>query len=190
MKVLAEREDLRNVFLEALEMTPSPWHLVIGFDEFAPGDKMKVNNRRKCMVVNFSFIELGEFLRRDGAWFTPVAVRTEFIKTVAGGWSAMLREFLQLFLSGTHGIETVGVPIPGGKLLRATLGFLLSDGDGYRIAMDWKGASSAKPCLRHWSAGESRRTEPHPGATRRPPPPPLTPSSRNGGRAWVYLLPS
>ena len=36
-----------------------PWSLVLGFDEFAPGNKLQVDNRRKMMVLSFTFMELG-----------------------------------------------------------------------------------------------------------------------------------
>ena len=32
------------------------WRMVIAFDEFAPGNKLKVDNMRKCMVLSFSFL--------------------------------------------------------------------------------------------------------------------------------------
>jgi len=48
--------------------------------------------------------------------------------------------------------------------LTANLSHLMSDGDGLREAYNWKGASSLKPCLRHWnvfsrSADMSHRRE-------------------------------
>jgi hypothetical protein len=36
-------------------------------------------------------------------------------------------------------------------LLFARLTNLLSDGDGLRMAFDWKGASSLKPCFKHYN---------------------------------------
>ena len=36
-----------------------PWNLLVGFDEYVPGDKFKVNNSRKAMSLVFSFEELG-----------------------------------------------------------------------------------------------------------------------------------
>ena len=49
---------------------------------------------------------------------------------------------------------TAGVPIMiSGRpiLLFARLTDLLSDGDGLRMAFDWKGASSMKPCFKHYN---------------------------------------
>ena len=36
-----------------------PWSLLIGFDEYIPGNKLKVVNSRKAMNLIFSFEELG-----------------------------------------------------------------------------------------------------------------------------------
>ena len=94
------------------------------------------------MVLNFSFAELGPHLFHDAAWFTPVVVRSKMIEKVKGGWSNMLRMFLIHILWGTHGFQSVGIPFAIGKsmtLIHAKIGFVLSDGDGLRIALDWKG---------------------------------------------------
>jgi len=43
-------------YIDALRASPpslrTPWELVIGFDEFSPGNKLRVDNRRKCMALN------------------------------------------------------------------------------------------------------------------------------------------
>ena len=57
-------------------------------------------------------------------------------------------------LSSECGLMTTGVPITIGDehhMLWARLRLLLSDGDGLRMALDWNGASSMKPCFRHWN---------------------------------------
>ena len=159
-KLLAERQPLRDLFVRILREKPctreAPWSIVVGFDEFSPGNKLKVNNQRKCMVLSFSFSELGcENLSSDAVWFTPVVVRHNVIDKVRGGWAHMLLTFLELLLRGTHGLQTVGVAIPTGDgqivMLFGKLTDLFSDGDGLRAALDWKGASGLKPCFRHWN---------------------------------------
>ena len=61
--VLTEKPALQEVFARGLRKHPntkdSPWSIVIGFDEFSPGDKLKTDNRRKTMVISFTFLELG-----------------------------------------------------------------------------------------------------------------------------------
>ena len=155
--LLAENPNIFSLFAESMINAPCtqerPWHTLVGFDEFAPGDKLKVDNRRKCMVLDFTFTELGGHnLSRDGVWMTPVVVRHSMIEQVIGGWSRMLRDFLRLLFFGPHGLSTVGVAVTvGGETLVfwCCMGRLLSDGDGIRLALDWKGAAGLKPCFRH-----------------------------------------
>jgi hypothetical protein len=74
----------KHVLAAAREAPPSmarPWHLVLGYDEFAPGNKLKIDNSRKMFVLSFSFLELGH-LQNDMLWFTPVAVRSSMVH----GW--------------------------------------------------------------------------------------------------------
>ena len=109
------RSCLFDAFLDRLVSKPCtqkyPWHLLIGFDEFTPGNKLKGDNRRKCMVLSVSFIELGpELLSVDAMWFTCVVVRHLQIENVTGGWSRMLRDYLKTLLLGPQGTFTVGVP--------------------------------------------------------------------------------
>ena len=99
------------------------------------------------------FEELGpSVLCNDGAWFTPVVALSSTIKTIIGGWSRMLRDYLRLHLTTSGGLENAGVPLVlhgETALIWAKMGKLLSDGDGLRLAMEWLGAGSLKPCWRH-----------------------------------------
>jgi hypothetical protein len=66
----------------------------------------------------------------------------------------MMRLFLERILFGESGLSTVGVPVLIGgqeRILFAKLTNLLSDGDGHRMGWDWKGASSLKPCWKHFN---------------------------------------
>ena len=146
-RVLDEKEGVAKIFGDALVRHPPPWNVIIGFDEFAPGDKKKCDNRRKSMVLNFSFAELGPHLIHDAVWFTPVVVRSKMIEKASGGWSNMLRMFLRHLLWGTHGVQKVGIPFVRSesvRLIHAKVAFVLSDGDGLRIALDWKGHSQKR----------------------------------------------
>jgi len=157
--VLRERRELANMFVIALEAHPcsesNPWRIIVGFDEFTPGNKTKLDNRKKCMVTSFSFLELGlENLGRDAAWMTPAVALHTSIAQVIGGWPFMLKVLLRLLLVGPHGLTTTGVPFEVDDkhyVLFGTLSCLLSDGDGLREALDWKGAKGIKPCFRHWN---------------------------------------
>ena len=68
------------------------------------------------------------------------------------GWSALLRLFMRHLLIGPEGLRTVGVPLMLRNtpvLLFATVTNLLSDGDGLRSGLNWNGANSLRPCLKH-----------------------------------------
>lgn len=160
-RMLSEMVDrcpqLQDIFIRAVNRHPCteahPWSLVIGFDEFCPGNKLKSHNERKCMNLSFSFIELGlEALWRETTWMTPICVRHSIIAKVPGGWSHMFRKYLRLHLLGDTGLSTAGLPLMlAGKpfLLFAKFRHLIGDGDGLRMVWDWKGANGFKPCFRH-----------------------------------------
>ena len=63
-----------------------------------------------------------------------------------------MREFLKLLLLGPTGLATAGLPLriqDEVRLIHATVGAMLSDGDGLRQALQWVGAAGVKPCFRH-----------------------------------------
>lgn len=156
-ELVSHSPGLAGLFGDAMKAHPvsmeQPWSLVVGFDEFAPGNKLKVDNRRKCMVLSFTFLELGQAaMSSSSAWVIPVCVRSKLIQSAQGGWSNLLKRFLTLQLLGAGGLATSGVAIVvdgSPKLLFAKLTNILTDGDGFRIAFDWKGHASLKPCFRH-----------------------------------------
>lgn len=158
-QLIEESPALANLYTKAISEKPpsmnDPWQLILGWDEFAPGNKLKVDNRRKCMNLSFNFLELGPAaLSQDWTWLTPVCIRSCVIREVSGGWPCLLRQFLRLLLLSPSGLCTGGVPIMlGGQphLLHARVAVMLSDGDGQRLAWDWKGSASLKPCFRHFN---------------------------------------
>ena len=93
-----------------------------------------------------------EAISTGRGWFTPVVVRSTWINAIRGGWSAMLAVFVRRHLLGADGLATVGCPLTvSGRpvLLYASLTNLLSDGEGLKYALSWKGASGLKPCCKH-----------------------------------------
>jgi hypothetical protein len=156
---------LNRLFTEAVRISPpsvvKPWSLVVGFDEFVPGNKLKVDNRRKTMVLSFSFLELGQAALSQGlAWQTPVCLRASLIHSVVGGWSHFLKVYLQRQLAGPCGLSTSGVALVlSGQpvMLFARFTNLLSDGDGLRQALDWRGHGSLKPCFKHFNVFKKDR---------------------------------
>ena len=119
------------------------------------GNKLNVDRSRSTMVVNFSFLELGQESMSNGtAWLTPICVRTNVIGEVEGGWPHMFKLFLNSLLVGPTGLSTGGVAIDvNGRptLVFAKLAAVLADGDGHMKCWDWKGAASLKPCFKHFN---------------------------------------
>ena len=150
---------LQRVFAPAAAANPPsmqrPCSLILAWDEFAPGNKLKADNRRKCMALSFSSLELGQSaLFHEWAWVTAVCIRSSQLGKVEGGWAGALRQFLHTLLLGPLGMATGGVPLEiGGSpiMLFAKVTNMLSDGDGLREAFDLNGASGLKPCLKHWN---------------------------------------
>ena len=148
---------LEAIFVSAANKHPCsasrPWSLIIGFDEFTPGNQLSVHNERKCMNLSFNFVELGqENLMHEVTWMTPICVRHNVIAKVKGGWSHMFGKYLRLHLLGSNGLGSAGIPlILAGQpfLLFAKLKHIIGDGDGWRLLSDWKGACSLKPCFKH-----------------------------------------
>ena len=60
---VAESPSLQRLFRDALRIRPcsreAPWSLVVGYDEFVPGNKLQLQPSRKTMNLSFSFMELG-----------------------------------------------------------------------------------------------------------------------------------
>ena len=154
---LEESPALQQVFIDALRKYPNsptnPWHVVTAFDEFVPGDKLKVNNVRKTMDFMYSFAELGDdALSVTATWFVPVCVRSVMLKAVEGQWSRVLSLILRKLFMGPEDLQTSGVVVMlngRSNLIYAKLNWLMSDGDGIRMAYCWKGASGMRPCMVH-----------------------------------------
>ena len=77
--LLQENATIRNWFEESWRAKPSspaqPWQLLLGWDEFVPGNKLAIQNSRKTMVLNLAFMEMRQHLGCDAAWITPLVVR-------------------------------------------------------------------------------------------------------------------
>jgi hypothetical protein len=156
--VLNANTALQALYTQALQERPStpdqPWSVVLGFDEFTPGDKLKVDNRRKAMVLSFTFRELGQTAMTNGhAWFTPVVIRANMLHEIEGGWSRCLKVFIRRLLFATDGgLATSGVTVVlDGRptIIFGKITNLISDGQGLMLAYGWKGHGGFKPCLKH-----------------------------------------
>ena len=156
--VLNTCTDLAEIYRKKLAEVPAPWHIVIGYDEHVPGDKLKIHNLRKSMVLAFNFLELGEdILRNDCTWFVPVVLRSSELEDVCAGWSQALKLVLRRMLVHELGPAKGGIPFSvhgEACIIYATVSDIISDGDGHKQGLEWIGAGGLKPCLLHsnvWS---------------------------------------
>ncbi len=167
-ELVAASPDMQESFATAARQHPcslsTPWSLALGFDEFKPGDKFSPLNKRKVMVSSFSFKELGNSsLCHDLLWVTALVIRSVMLSQIPGGWSRVLKMFLRRLFLGTYSLSAVGVPLVlHGQpfMLYARLGLFFSDADGLRMALDWRGAGSVRPCFKCknvWSRGRATR---------------------------------
>jgi hypothetical protein len=158
-QLVQDAPTLASLYLKAKQAAPPsplrPWHLVVAWDEFTPGNKLQSDPARKCMVVSYTFRELGQDAIASGlAWVTPAVVRAPMIREVAGGWPHFLKRFLLRILLGPNGLASSGFPLAIGAEscpIFAKVANLISDGDGLRAGLDWKGHASLKPCLCHFN---------------------------------------
>ena len=157
-RALRASRELQTMYDAAFVASRSEaWRLAIVFDEFTPGSLHRPDNRRKCMVLGFNFLDLGmDALSQELTWMIPIIARSTKIREVLGGFSHMLKLFLRRLLFGPYGLKTAGVVLNTTRgqqqlnvLLTADLWTILADGDGLRQALDWKGANGIKPCFKH-----------------------------------------
>jgi hypothetical protein len=76
------------------------------------------------------------------------------VHEAVGGWSHLFRVYLEHQLLSPGGLAVGGVPLTiDGQpvLIFASLHNVLGDGEGLMKAFDWKGASSMKPCVKHYN---------------------------------------
>ena len=128
-----------------------PWRLVLGFDEFCPGDKFNYDRTKSVLCFYFSFYEL-DAASEGNAWFCPLVIRSTEADSLLGGQSHVLARLLHRTFLGPHGLSTVGIPIAyegQHRLVFALLANLVSDGDGFRKGLGWRGHASLKPSITH-----------------------------------------
>ena len=149
--VLSKSEHLASVYAQKMLEKPMAWHIVIGYDELVPVDRLKIKNLRKSMVVAFNFLELGQdVLEKDNTWFVPIVVRSTKVETF--NWSAGLRVFLNRLMLHPLSPRIAGIPLTirgVTRLLYATVSDIVTDGDGHKIGQEWNGASGLKNCFIH-----------------------------------------
>ena len=121
---------------------------------------MRVDNTRKGLNFSLNFAEVGSSnLSNNYTWFTFATIRSCIVHRTCGGTSAYLREVIRLLMLGSEGLACGGFAacaLGEPRLIHARLGIALSDGDGIRDAMNWKGHNSLKPCWFHHNIAKKR----------------------------------
>ena len=154
---LDESPRLQQLYSSALERYPcsdsDPWHMIVAYDEFSAGAQLKVHNARTTMDLLFSFGELGPFaLSLTCTWLMPLAIRHDKMMALVGGWPNAFRLIMRQLFMSTESFGTTGVAVMvmgQACTIYAKLRWLLSDGDGHRMTMCWRGANGMRPCLGH-----------------------------------------
>ena len=157
---LLQTEALQKAFREAWRRKPcsfqAKWGIVVTFDEYTPGNALQINNGRKVLVVNMTFVEFGELAwSNEALWFTPAVLRHRVGMEMLGQYSRALTVIMQRMLAGPNGMFTTGLAMdlgfPHPVSLYAEVSPVLADGEGLEQWLQWRGASSIKPCPRHWN---------------------------------------
>ena len=153
--VLSHCPKLAVVWIRTLQSHPctaaNPWGIVLGYDEFQPGSKFDFDSAKAVMCLYFNFVEIDE-ASQGSTWFAPVAARVSEIHDVVGGWSRVLACILHRMFLGPNGFSTAGCAFTHEDrhyVVFARLRVLMSDGDGLRKGLGWKGASAIRASIIH-----------------------------------------
>ena len=153
--VLSHCPKLAETWIRSLQSHPctaaNPWGIVLGYDEFQPGNKFDFDSTKAVMCLYFNFVEIYD-ASQGSTWFAPVTVRVSEMNDVVGGWSRMLACILHRMLIGPTGFSTAGCAFThDGRhhVVFARLRVLMSDGDGLRKGLGWKGASGIRASIIH-----------------------------------------
>mmetsp|Transcript_74111 Transcript_74111/g.162195 ORF Transcript_74111/g.162195 Transcript_74111/m.162195 type:complete len:628 (-) Transcript_74111:21-1904(-) len=153
-KMVAVSAQFQMLLLEALQRCPctqaKPWNLIISFDEATPGNVLRPQTHRKLWVMSAAISELAGSLHHERLWLSPLIVRHDLTMAVAGGFSSILRVYLEHALRGPSGLEVAGVGLEWQGNLHPfffKLGAVLADGEARRAAFQWRGAAAIRPCI-------------------------------------------
>ena len=156
-RVVNESVAFQDAVLDAVARngvpTPqAPWDLILGFDEFIPGNQFRPDSGRKTMVCSFFLKQLGhKLIARDESWFSPLVVLSEDIKTIEGGFPRVLSWLLNRVRHGPQNMRSVGAStMLRGRpfMIFADVSAIISDNDGIRMGLGLRGSAGLRPCIR------------------------------------------
>ena len=153
--VLSHCPKLAERWIRLLQSHPctaaNPWGIVVGYDEFQPGNKFDFDSTKAVMCLYFNFVEIDD-ASQGSTWFAPITTRMSEINDVVGGWSRVLACILHRMFLGPNGFSTAGCAFTHEDrhyVVFAGLRVLMSDGDGLRKGLGWKGASAIRASIIH-----------------------------------------
>ena len=78
--MLDASKELTDLYHRTALKHTGDWDIILAWDEFTPGNKLVVDNRRKTMNLSFNFMQLGaDVCSEDASWMTPVTLRHSII---------------------------------------------------------------------------------------------------------------
>ena len=82
----------------------APWSIIIYTDEAAPGSMLIQDQSRKAWLWYWQFEEFSPtVLSHEGVWFLGGLLRTDVVKDIKGGASAMFKAWVRrFFIDGDH----------------------------------------------------------------------------------------
>ncbi|CAE7248249.1 unnamed protein product [Symbiodinium sp. CCMP2592] len=140
-----------QLFLRRLQECPcqSPneaWRAAIYNDEVSPGNQLKGNNSRKIQVWYMAWLEYGQdHLFYEELWMPLLMIRSNLVKQIEGGLSAVTARLVQHSFRGVHNLESgILLSFPGHQDSRMFFGkpaVLLADESALKHMLDTKGDS-------------------------------------------------
>ena len=140
---------LRRLHARSPSSYEKPWSLILYYDETVPGSPLRLDQVRKFMGVYASIKEFGpSALKHERNWIPAAVLRKNVIKTILGGWSGCLRQWLRHFLLAIGNCRD-GIPMVSldNALMFIKLGNFLADEGGHTAGYYTKGATAIMPCL-------------------------------------------
>ena len=140
---------LRRLHARSPSSYEKPWSLILYYDETVPGSPLRLDQVRKFMGVYASIKEFGpSALKHERNWIPAAVLRKNVIKTVLGGWSGCLRQWLRHFLLAIGNCRD-GIPMVSldNEILFLKLGNFLADEGGHTSGYFTTGAAAIMPCL-------------------------------------------
>ena len=130
----------------------NPWKLAIYCDEVDPGDPLSSTHGRKFQAVYWSLLTFGlAVLWHEECWFTACTARTDEVKHVVGGMSAVIAAILTHAFLGTHDPAVGGIVLDlfDGTQVRIFIVFdmFVADEKAVQEVVCTRGANAELPCF-------------------------------------------